>query len=201
MRKKKKRKSVFGFILGFSLFICLAVAYLLNYNDDIKKAQYPLPYYEIVKKYSEQYDVPIEIIYAVIKTESSFDKNAISHANAKGLMQLTDDTLDWITRYHLKVEQDLDIFDPELNIMVGTYYLKYAYDRYENWDTVFASYNAGIGRVDSWLKDSRYSEDGISLYYIPYKETREYVVKINNTKNEYIKIYFNKNDSLEGKSS
>ena len=190
MRRKRFCNNFFGLFIGLSLIVCIGFIFLMNYNNEVKKSLYPLPYYDIVEKYSIQFDVPIEIIYAVMKTESSFDKNAVSHADAKGLMQLTDDTLDWITRYHLKTEGELDIFDVETNIMVGTFYLSYAFDRYKDWNTTYASYNAGIGRVDSWLKDSRYSEDGITLYYIPYKETREYVVKINKAIEQYSDLYF-----------
>ena len=194
MRYNKRSISKVWIFIGTFVVICLVSNFLINKYQDLKKQQYPLPYYDIVEKYSAQFDIPMEMIYAIMRTESSFDPNAVSHANAKGLMQLTDDTLDWITRYHLKTEGEIDIFDPEINIMVGTYYLRYAYDRYENWDTVYASYNAGIGRVDSWLKDSRFSEDGITLYYIPYKETREYVIKINDALDKYRDLYFNESE-------
>lgn len=194
MRYNKRSISKVWIFIGTFVVICLVSNFLINKYQDLKKQQYPLPYYDIVEKYSAQFDIPMEMVYAIMRTESSFDPNAVSHANAKGLMQLTDDTLDWITRYHLKTEGEIDIFDPEINIMVGTYYLRYAYDRYENWDTVYASYNAGIGRVDSWLKDSRFSEDGITLYYIPYKETREYVIKINDALDKYRDLYFNESE-------
>ena len=194
MRYNKRSISKVWIFIGTFVVICLVSNFLINKYQDFKKQQYPLPYYDIVEKYSAQFDIPKEMVYAIMRTESSFDPNAVSHANAKGLMQLTDDTLDWITRYHLKTEGEIDIFDPEINIMVGTYYLRYAYDRYENWDTVYASYNAGIGRVDSWLKDSRFSEDGITLYYIPYKETREYVIKINDALDKYRDLYFNESE-------
>ena len=194
MRYNKRSISNVWIFIGTFVVICLVSNFLINKYQDFKKQQYPLPYYDIVEKYSAQFDIPMEMVYAIMRTESSFDPNAVSHANAKGLMQLTDDTLDWITRYHLKTEGEIDIFDPEINIMVGTYYLRYAYDRYENWDTVYASYNAGIGRVDSWLKDSRFSEDGITLYYIPYKETREYVIKINDALDKYRDLYFNESE-------
>ena len=188
MRKTKKYFG--GIFIGLLVIICICFLFIMN-NTGFNKRLYPIPYYDIVYKYSTEYNVPIEIVYAIMRTESSFDHMAVSPANAKGLMQLTDDTLDWITRYHLRIDGELDIFDPETNIMVGTYYLKYAYERYGNWDTAYASYNAGISRVDSWLKDSRYSGDGITLYYIPFKETREYVVKINNAIDQYKYLYFN----------
>ena len=190
MSYRKRSISKIGIFLGILIVFCLLFIVLTNFYEDFKKHQYPLPYYDIVLKYSDEFDIPIELIYAIMHTESSFDAKAVSHANAKGLMQLTDDTLDWITRYHLKIEGEKDIFDPEINIMVGTYYLRYAYNRYGNWDTVYASYNAGIGRVDSWLKDSRYSDDGITLRYVPYKETRDYIIKINDAISEYRELYF-----------
>lgn len=44
---------------------------------------------------SEEFDIPASLIYAIIHTESSFEEDATSHAQAKGLMQLTDDTFQW----------------------------------------------------------------------------------------------------------
>lgn len=174
--KRKKRKNRGVFLVSF-LFILIIIIVLVISTTLFQKPD--LPYYSIVSKYSKEYEVPIALVYAVMYTESSFREDAVSHADAKGLMQITDDTLFWVTEYHFKLKGELDIFDPELNIRVGIYYLRYAYKRYGNWDTALASYNAGFGRVDDWLLDSRFSNDGESLYYIPYKETREYVEKVN----------------------
>ena len=58
----------------------------------IELYRYPIKYSEIVEECADEYGVPSEIIYAVIRTESSFNENAVSHVGAKGLMQIIDDT-------------------------------------------------------------------------------------------------------------
>ena len=56
-------------------------------------------------------------------------------------------------------------------------------------DTALAAYNAGMGNVSKWLKNPEYSSDGITLSYIPFKETREYVAKVNDYERTYKELY------------
>ena len=137
--------------------------------------------------------MPETIIYAVIKAESNFDRTAVSSAEppALGLMQLQEETYEWVASYLLKeTPSAFDIYDPETNIRNGTRYLAYLYGRFGNWDTVFAAYNAGPGNVSKWLEDSEYSDDGETLKYIPFKETRGYVEKVNRFRETYERLYY-----------
>ena len=150
-------------------------------HECINKNNFSQKYKEYIEKYSAQFGVPESVIYAVMKVESDFDKNAISSSNppAKGLMQITDETFMWIGNHLLKENANLFmIFDPETNIKYGTYLLSYLYGRFNNWDTVYAAYNAGLSRVNSWLKDPSYSDSNGNLTYIPFGETRAYVKKV-----------------------
>lgn len=154
-----------------------------------QKYSYPCKYSEYVEMYAEQYEVPKELIYAVIRTESGFDEKAESHAGAKGLMQIMPSTAEWLSRL---METDLpsdDISEPQVNIMLGTYYLRHLYDRFGSWDTAIAAYNAGHGRVKGWLSDTRYSDDSIHLKEIPIEETKKYVSKVLKTWDRYKTIY------------
>ena len=137
-------------------------------NNSIQKKLYPRKYSVIVEKYSAEYDVPEYIIYSVIYVESSFDKNAVSPSGAIGLMQLMPSTYTWLAE--INNEETKDIFDSEENIKYGTYYLAFLYDRYESWEIAFAAYNAGMGNVDSWLKED--------IYEIKFSETKNYVDKL-----------------------
>ena len=83
-----------------------------------------------------------------------------------------------------------DIYDPDTNIRYGVWYLSYLYGRFDSWDNAFAAYNAGPGNVSKWLKDSEYSSDGETLSYIPFKETRNYVVKVNRAIEVYDRLYY-----------
>lgn len=175
------------------LLVVLAVAsvVMLPY---IKRTLYPLKYEQQVTKYSQEYNVPETLVYAIICTESSFDSEATSNVGARGLMQLMPDTFGWIAN---KLDEPFDeskITDPETNIKYGTYYLSYLYQRFGDWETVMAAYNAGPNKVSSWLSDSKYSDDNISLKEIPYEETRDYVNRVSKAEKQYKEIYYSKED-------
>jgi Rod binding domain-containing protein len=98
------------------------------------------------------------LIHSVIKAESAGNPRAVSHAGAKGLMQLIDSTA---TSLGLT-----NVFDPAQNIEGGASYLKQLIDRYGDVDTALAAYNAGPGAVDR--------HGGIP----PYRETEAYVERV-----------------------
>ncbi len=148
---------------------------------------YPLGYSEYVDKYSEQYGVPKDVIYAVIKTESNFVYNAESYKKARGLMQLMPGTYEWLCQKEGIDPEKISIDDPETNIRIGTCYLAYLYDQFEIWETVFAAYNAGHGIVRQWLADEQYGKDG-HLKNIPYPETAAYVKKVSEARSVYQSI-------------
>lgn len=174
------------------LAIFATVAFLCI--DDIEKLFYQREFAEYVAKYSNEFDVPEALVYAVIRTESNFDPEARSSVGAIGLMQLMPDTLDWLARLLDEEAPTGEITDPETNIKYGTYYLRHLYDRFGNWDTAIAAYNAGHGRVALWLKNSEYSDDGITLKKIPFEETRNYVNKVTGNYNTYKKLYYKDED-------
>ncbi len=194
----RRKKSIID-ISFYVVMGIIAVAILFGVLYDVivgetEKRTYPQRYSAFVTKYSADYGVPETVIYAVIKAESNFDKNAVSSADppALGLMQLQEETYEWISSYLLKEEMPspFDIYDPATNIKHGTRYLAYLYGRFENWDTAFAAYNAGPTKVSGWLEDPEYSDDGKTLKNIPYKETRNYVKKVNDFKEIYERLYY-----------
>lgn len=145
---------------------------------------FPMPYRETVLTSAEKYDVSPALLYALIKAESNFDAAAESQKGAKGLMQLMDETAaECAEKTGLSLT---DIFAPEQNITLGAYYLGKLLDMYAGDEkSAVAAYNAGHGRVDSWLSDLRYSPDGKTLSEIPFPETQRYVRKVQ----LYTKIY------------
>lgn len=182
----KRRTTVIICIIALAVF---AIISIFSVNA-IKKSFYPREYEDIVSQYSSEYSVPEPLIYAVIKCESDFRQNAVSSAGATGLMQLMPDTFDWISNLCGDGEPIGEITDPNANIKYGTYYLSYLYNRFGNWETAVAAYNAGHGRVTNWLKDSRYSDDGVTLKEIPIKETEKYVKKVTDSEKQYKKLYY-----------
>lgn len=183
-----KRKSKWHIVIPIILAVLIITGYIL-YTEIIKKQIYPIKYEDYVVKYSQEYNVPQEYIYAVIYSESSFKEKAVSHAGAIGLMQIMPDTFDWLSRLMGENYEKEDVYKPEINIKCGVFYLSFLYNRFGNWDTAIAGYNAGHGRVSAWLCDTRYSDDGETLKYIPYQETNNYVKKVNKLKNIYLKLY------------
>jgi soluble lytic murein transglycosylase len=181
----------------YSRLIPIALILVLAYSiwhfllaEQIELYKYPVKYTQIVEKYAGEYGLPQEMVYAIILTESSFRPEAVSHAGAKGLMQLTDDTNEWVALLLGEKSNKDMIFDPEMNIKRGCYLLSYLYREFGKWETALAAYNAGIGRVRGWLENSSYSGDGIILSHIPIDETRLYVERVMRASEKYRKIYF-----------
>lgn len=151
---------------------------------------YPIQYHEIVTEMAETYGLDPSLVFAIIHTESKFDKNAVSSANAKGLMQITDDTFRWAQKRAGQKEMHPDnLFVPSTNIQYGCYILVLLSEQFSDIRTVLAAYNAGQGKVREWLKDPAYSNDGKALNHIPYKETANYVRRVLTAQKRYQQIY------------
>ena len=146
---------------------------------------YPVLYSDSIKSYSQEYNLKEELVYAVIKCESSFVPTKTSDAGAVGLMQIMPSTY----RYIMNNDTDSNkLFEPAYNIMVGCKYLRYLFDKFGDETLVLCAYNAGETNVYNWLKDSELSTDGKELKYIPFKETMEYVKRVLESKKIYSAI-------------
>lgn len=156
----------------------------------IEERFYPLNYTDYVERNAEYYGVPKDIIYSVIKVESDFRYDAVSSKGAVGLMQIMPETFEWLVTKTGESHDTSKLYDPAINIKYGTYYLKMLYDELAVWDTVYAAYNAGIGNVRKWLKDDQYTTNG-RLTNIPFNETSKYILKVNEARDKYNKLYFN----------
>ncbi len=147
------------------------------------KILYPLAYEDLITKYAIKNNLDPYLVMGVIRTESDFVPEAHS-GFAGGLMQLTEETANWMAE-HMGVTVH-NYMDPESNIMLGCHYLRFLIDNYSGVvDTALAAYNGGMGNVSEWLLDSRYSDDGKTLKYIPFTETRNYVIRVNEAKVHY----------------
>ena len=161
--------------------------------------RYPIKYIDIIKKNTAQYRIEPALVCAVIHAESKFAEKAISHKGASGLMQVTRNTADWIAGQMDLPDYSYDrILEPSLNISIGCRYLAWLLERYENVDAAVAAYNAGNGNVDKWLKNPEYSRDGKRLDTIPFKETNDYVKRVQINKQIYdvilrLKILYGEN--------
>lgn len=173
-------------VLLFLLAVALAVIASISGYSVGKQTIYPVAYSEYIVKYAHKNGLDPFLVMAVIKQESNFVPDAASDY-AHGLMQLTPDTAEWNAR--AMGISDYDYLDPETNIEIGCHYLSYLIGTYENIDTALAAYNGGMGNVSTWLDDSSYSTDGVTLDYIPFPETRAYVEKVNKYWENYKSLY------------
>ena len=117
------------------------------------------PYDREIDAAAARFGVSPHLVHAVVKVESNYNKNARSHAGAKGLMQLMPNTA---KRFHVSNRAD-----PVQSLRGGTQYLAWLFKRYKgDLNLALAGYNAGEGAVDKY--------NGIP----PYRETKQYVVKV-----------------------
>ncbi len=163
--------------------IIVAILGIIGGYETSQRVKYPVAYSDYIVKYAAENNLDPYLVMAVIKVESNFVPEAHS-GFAGGLMQLTEETAEWNAN-HMNYSGSFDYMDPEINIMLGCHYLRHLIDVYGNIDTALAAYNGGMGNVQSWLSDSRYSDDGITLKDIPFPETKNYVVKVNSNWEHY----------------
>lgn len=178
-----------------SLFLVLIIAagvYVgVNAEALCRKYIYPLNYNQYVEKYSAAYGVDKYLVYAVIKTESGFDEQAVSDVGARGLMQLMEDAFDWVD-YRMNDDDGMtydDMFTAEPNIKYGTYLLSLLYSEYNDEKTALAAYFSGRGSVNKWLAEKKYSLDGKTLDKIPSSSSAHYVHKVMTAYRSYTNLY------------
>ncbi len=182
-RTNKFFKRILTFVIIAIILVTVGAIYLT--------VTYPLSYKKSIDIYSKKYNVDPYLIAAIINVESNYDKKAISHKEARGLMQISPSTGYWAAEL-LKIEDfNLDLlFEPETNIMIGTWYLDNLSKEFDNnLQLMLAAYNGGSGNVKKWLENMEYCEDGIYLKKIPFKETEQYVEKVLKNVKVYKMLY------------
>ncbi len=193
-KKGGKVKVVIISIVAIALAVTAVFAATHFYKtteNNLEKSAYPLEYTDLVNKAAKEYNLQPALIYGVIHTESRFNPDAGSSVGAVGLMQIMPETFDWLQekRGESGKYTTEDLYTPSVNIDYGSYLLRYFLDYYGNEKCAVAAYNAGF-EVSNWREDPNCSPDGMTLDVIPYPETSEYVVKVENAKQKYIELYF-----------
>ncbi len=174
--------------------LCLCVLCLALAQCTLMRARREQDVLPLVRKAAAEFDVPVAMILAVIRTESDFRADAVSDAGAMGLMQLLPSTFSFLCEEKTgEMLPPAKITDPAVNIRYGTYYLAYLFKEFGDWPTTLAAYNAGEGRVREWLRDPELSQNGV-LLTIPFPETRAYVRQAMEAYAYYLKKYPQKGD-------
>jgi soluble lytic murein transglycosylase len=142
-----------------------------------QRLRYPLRYSEFVRVHADQNKLDPALLAAVIYQESKFETDARSSSGAIGLMQLTPATARGIAiRTGGSAFRTSDLYNPEINIRYGSWYLENLFLKYKNEKLVLAAYNAGQGNVDRWLAHNE---------PIQFPETRAYVSRVEHLKHVY----------------
>lgn len=173
------------------ILICSALTLALAGYKTIQSLTHPIKYNEEIISVANEFDLQPSIVASVINVESSFDSHARSKKDALGLMQVKLSTAKYLVDYYRlnREVSETDLFNIKDNLYFGCLYLKYLNNKFDNLWTSLAAYNAGETRVRTWLNDSQYSSDNVTLSNIPYSETKNYVIKIKNNQKFYKKVF------------
>ena len=190
-QKSFRTEGIIKTVIITALIIC--AGFLVNLGGRyLEKVSLPREHIEIVEKYAKEYDFDPAFIFAVIKTESGFRKDAVSSVGAIGLMQIMPSTAEKLAeRLGEQIPTKEELFSPGVNIRYGCEMLSWMREEFEVSDTLLAAYNAGWGNVKKWLSDKNYSDDGITLKKIPFEETKNFIKRVNKTKDKYRELYYN----------
>ena len=141
---------------------------------------YPIAFEQTLGPQTAQLKLDRSWVYGLIRAESVFKPNAVSHVGALGLMQLMPSTgMDVASRLGLNLLQPKLLLEPATNLTVGSTYLRDMLDRFGGSEPLAtAAYNAGVTRVASWLPQHGEMPADVWVDSIPYTETRNYVHRV-----------------------
>ena len=161
-------------------------------RDQVEQQFYPRKYQALVEQWAQVYQLDPLLVYAFIRTESGFDPQATSSVDARGLMQMTEETFLWL-RSKIAPDEPLtfaDLYSPDTAIRFGCYYLHLCMVRYKgDVSTAAAAYHSGWGTVDQLLQMEEHSADGETLQGFPYNQMHHYVNKITACYQTYQRLY------------
>jgi soluble lytic murein transglycosylase len=155
--------------------------------------RFPAPFRATMAEHTRAVQLEDAWVYGLIRQESRFVLAARSPVGASGLMQLMPATARWVARrIGVRDYRHDQVNQIETNILLGTNYLRYVYDRLANSPVLAsAAYNAGPGRAWRW-RGNRPMEGAIYAETIPIEETREYVKKVMSNTMYYAAVFGDK---------
>ena len=153
--------------------------------------RFPLAYWETIQQKAQERELDPYLILALIRQESLFDPQARSPAAALGLMQLLPSTASRVAKQiGVMPPTNEQLLQPEINLSLGTQYLKDLLQRYSNdWFKAIAAYNAGEAAVDRWEREIVTEDAEEFVERIPYLETRGYVKLVMRNHRIYRRLY------------
>lgn len=179
-------------LLAVLLVLAAVIFAFPGVRRPIETARYPRKYAAEVERWAAEYGLDPLLVYSFIRTESGFDPHATSSVDARGLMQMTEETFDWL-HGKLAPAEPLsfdDLYDPDVSVRFGCYYLHLCLERYSgDISTAAAAYHSGWGTVDTLLQMEEHSADGETLQGFPYSQMNHYVQKITACYAKYQTLY------------
>lgn len=186
LRLLRKKRVLLLLFIGFTAVLFLSTNWMSWF--------YPIHYKEDIRKNSLTYQVDPFLVAAIIRVETNYKTGKESRKGALGLMQLMPDTAKWALEKAKLPDVSLDKLrdEPSANIELGTWYLHTLSGEFGgNRAMMIAAYNAGPGKVKSWLEDGSWDGSEEQLKNIPFGETRHYVQRVIYYYNQYVEIYGN----------
>jgi soluble lytic murein transglycosylase len=164
---------------------------------------FPFPYQEAILSNAKQNGLNPYLVASLIRQESEFNPDAVSYANAYGLMQLIPSTAKILAKERgVRGFRTEFLFDPTINIQLGTVNLKQLMDRFgDQIEYTLAAYNAGDTAVRGWMVTSDYRDMADFVESIPYTQTREYVEAILRNREMYRQLYEERRPTTTDSSS
>lgn len=172
--------------LALALLVLAAVA-----GKPVLRRLFPIPFAPAIAQAAAEHDLDPFLVAALVRVESGFNPEAVSSRGARGLMQVMPDTGQWIAAQLGWPGYAPDwLFDPEINLRMGTWYLRALLDQFGGQLAVaLAAYNAGRTRVQEWLVQGRWDGQADTLADIPFPETRHHVQRVLSTLDAYRWLY------------
>ncbi|MEA2087226.1 MAG: tetratricopeptide repeat protein [Candidatus Caldatribacteriota bacterium] len=157
---------------------------------ELWQSLYPVYYEDAIRERALEYKIDPLLVLAMIREESRFNSWNESVAGARGLMQIIFSTGEWIAqKLNLEDFNDEMLFDPEVNIDLGCWYINYLKERFLNDPILIISgYNAGPGTTSKWLKEYDRSDLDNFVENLPYSETREHIKKVTKSYQMYKRL-------------
>lgn len=190
LRRRGRRRGLVALLI---LIVLAVVVYVIVDHrvvvPGVSAQIYPIHYREGIEEVADRYDVDPYLVAAVVRTESGYDPNAVSHVGAVGLMQLMPDTAAWIVELRTwKGGAHPELTDPDDNLALGTCYLAFLIEHFDgDRRAAVAAYNAGQGAVAGWVAAAGGGK--LTLEDIRFSETRVFVERVEQSWELYRRIH------------
>ncbi len=188
-RRALRRRRTRGIALVVAVLLGLGGVAVASgvFDTAVREIALPLRHEDIIRQQAADKGLDAAMLAGVIYTESRFRDGQVSGAGALGLMQITPATARDIARKSGGVLFEIDdLATPQVNISYGAYYLRYLLNRFGGDEALaLAAYNGGEGNVEGWVAAATQDGKPFRVAEIPFRETREYVVRVRAAEKQY----------------